>query len=293
MTGPRRATTLDEMKAISARFATDTGWARGLAYRPDPTDVFISPYAKCGTTWVQQIVHGLRSGGDMSFNEITAAVPWIEMAHDMGIDIPGDQPRPRAFKSHLSWHDIPKGGRYIVVMRDPLDAMRSLYRFFEGWYFEPGSIPFDTFAEYYLDRDTSDDYWTHAMSWWDVRNRDEVLILAYERMRGDLAGTVTRVARFIGVTDPAAITIATRQATFDFMKAHQRQFDDHLIRESRDAACGLPPDGKASKVHTGTVSGEAHLLSEAMRGRFAARWKATMGARFGLRDYTALLDTLG
>lgn len=31
----------------------------GLAYQPQPSDLFISPFAKCGTTWVQQIVHGL------------------------------------------------------------------------------------------------------------------------------------------------------------------------------------------------------------------------------------------
>ncbi len=39
---------------------------------------------KCGTTWVQQIVHQLRSRGSMDFEEISIPVPWIEMAHDLG-----------------------------------------------------------------------------------------------------------------------------------------------------------------------------------------------------------------
>ena len=45
-------------------FATAEGLKRGLAYRPEPTDVFISPYSTCGTTWMQQIVHGRRTGID-------------------------------------------------------------------------------------------------------------------------------------------------------------------------------------------------------------------------------------
>lgn len=287
-----RATNLDELREISERFATPEGVAAGLAYRPEPSDVFIAPFAKCGTTWMQQIVHGLRSGGDMSFGEITQVVPWIELAHDLGLAIPGDQPSPRAFKSHLSWHDIPKGGRYIVVMRDPLDAARSLYRFLEDWFFEPGSISVTEFACHFLNREDQDNYWTHAASWWGQRHRDEVLILAYEHMGRDLPGTVARVADFIGIDDPARIEIATRQASFDFMKAHSAKFDDHLVRESRDAACGLPPGGAATKVHSGEVGGEAELIGPAVRAAFDLRWSETMEAEHGLKDYAALLDAL-
>ena len=32
-----------------------------------------------------------------------------------------------------------KGGRYIVSVRDPKDVMVSMYRFSEGWWFEPGT----------------------------------------------------------------------------------------------------------------------------------------------------------
>ena len=46
---------------------------------------------------------------------------------------------PRAFKSHLPWMAVPKGARYIVSLRDPRDALVSMYRFMEGWFFEPGT----------------------------------------------------------------------------------------------------------------------------------------------------------
>src|SRR6476661_2087197 len=132
MTEPKRATSISELEAIFKNFRTPKGEAFGLAYLPDPTDVFVVTPAKCGTTWMQQIVHGLRTRGSMDFDEITRVVPWIEMAKDMDIDIYGPQiTKPRAFKTHKDMDTVPKGGKYICVLRDPKDAMLSLYRFFE------------------------------------------------------------------------------------------------------------------------------------------------------------------
>ena len=50
------------------------------SYRPRPSDIVISPYGKCGTTWLQQTFHTLRTGGDMDFDDISRVVPWIETA---------------------------------------------------------------------------------------------------------------------------------------------------------------------------------------------------------------------
>eukprot|EP00954_Amorphochlora_amoebiformis_P022429 1353270-Amorphochlora_amoeboformis.AAC.2 len=53
--------------------------------------VSIFHFRKCGTTWTQQIVHQLRSGGHMAFEEISQVVPWDILATDVGIDINGEQ----------------------------------------------------------------------------------------------------------------------------------------------------------------------------------------------------------
>ena len=287
MTG-KRPRGMAEFQALSG-FMTDEAQARGLAYRPAPTDVFISPNAKCGTTWMQQIVHGLRSGGSMAFDEITAVVPWLELAQDMGADVNAPQvAAPRAFKSHLGWDDIPKGGRYIVVLRDPADAMVSLLRFLEGWWFETGSVSVEEFADYYMPG-SDDGIWGHLASCWRQRGHEDVLLLGYEHMKRDLPGTVDQVAAFMGGYDAQTRAIATRQAEFGFMKAHETQFDDHPVRQTRDVATGLPPGGVASKVDKSRARVE---VPTDMRAAMDARWRETVGQQFGLTSYGDLLKAL-
>jgi hypothetical protein len=67
-TEKRRATDFDDFRARLGSMITDEGVARGLAFQLRPSDVVISPFGKCGTTWLQQIVHGLRTRGDMDFD---------------------------------------------------------------------------------------------------------------------------------------------------------------------------------------------------------------------------------
>ena len=110
----RLATSIDEMNEKFKHFQTEESRERAQSFIPDPTDIFISPHAKSGTTWTQQIVHSLRTRGDMDFSEIMEVVPWISMSFDLGVDNHAPQKAlPRAFKSHARWDDIPKGARYI------------------------------------------------------------------------------------------------------------------------------------------------------------------------------------
>jgi len=291
MTASRRPTTLEEMRDCQSHFMSAQGIERALAFRPRPTDVLISPFAKCGTTWVQQIVHGLRTRGCMDFDEITAVVPWLELAYDMGID--PEAPRkaqPRAFKSHLSWDRIPKGGRYICVVRDPRDALVSMYRFFEGWYFEPGSISIDAFAAgEYLARTAPRSYWHHLASWWPQRVRPDVLLLCFEDMKADLQRSVGQIAQFMDIAlDRELEDIVMNQSSIAFMREHGTQFDDHLVREARDGACGLPDGARTSKVRAGRVGDHSRELSAATLRGLDYIWHRDIEARFGFACYAQL-----
>ena len=265
----QRATTFEEFRVLLNQLATPEGIARGLSLELRATDIVISPFAKCGTTWLQQIVHGLRTRGDMDFDDISRVVPWIELGTDVGLDLTAKQvAEPRAFKSHLGWGQVPKGGRYVVSLRDPGDAAVSMYRFMEGWFLEPGAVSIDEFIRrQYIESDAGSNYWAHLLSWWPRRDDHEVLLLAYEEMKADLPATVRRVAEFIGIPlDEELLEIVVRQPSLEFMTEHKSKFDDLLDRERSERVIGLPPGSDSAKVREGAVGSRRVELSPKVQG---------------------------
>ena len=87
----RRNTSLERMKETISLMLTKEGINHGFSFKPRSDDVFIVTYPKCGTTWMQQILHQLRSGGDMSFEEISDVIPFVESAYDIGINMEDEQ----------------------------------------------------------------------------------------------------------------------------------------------------------------------------------------------------------
>jgi len=288
----RRATSVAELGEMMARFISVESYTAGLAFTPRPTDVVIAPYAKCGTTWLQQMAHSLRTGGDLDFDDISRVVPWIETAGDLGLDLDAPQRgEPRLYKSHLAWDDVPKGACYVVAARDPRDAVVSVYRFFEGWFFEPGSIAIEELGRVrFLE---SRGYYTHLASWLRHRDAPGVLLMAYEQMMSDAEGTVRRVAELMGI-DPSdeLVAIACDESSFASMREHADRYDDRMMRGLSERACGLPPGSDSSKVRTGTVGGHRTELSDAFLAELDAVWQETIGAEFGLANYEALLSDL-
>ena len=291
--GGTRAAAYDEYTArMSLVFGEDGGQQ---TFTPRPTDIIISPFSKCGTTWLQQIVHGLRTGDDMDFDDISRVVPWIEAVGVLGIDLDAEQrAEPRAFKSHLSWHDVPKGGRYVVSVRDPKDALVSLYHFMVGWIIEPGSISIDEFARWRsFDRDNGTDYWRHLSSWLEQRANTDVLLVAFENMKVNLPAVVARIAGFIGIQkDPALLEVATHQASFAFMSRNKQPFIDHLVRTRSELVAGIPPGGDSAKVRKGKVGASRHELSPDVAATFDRIWDETIRVEFGYATYADLVMDL-
>lgn len=66
-----RATTWDGfLERIAIMFQTEAEAYR--RFEPQPSDVIISPFAKCGTTWLQQIAHSLRTKRSLPNSDTTA-----------------------------------------------------------------------------------------------------------------------------------------------------------------------------------------------------------------------------
>ena len=271
-----------------------------LNFQPQPTDLFISPFPKCGITWLQQIVHSLRTEGDPDFSDISQDMPWLETAHMLGVDPHKPQRGSfRAFKSHLDWHSIPKGGRYIVSFRDPKAALVSFYHFFEGRWWEAGTISLEEFVRselaglLYLTNRGPGSYWSHLASWWEQRHNQNVRLLCYETMTGDLPGLMQDIASFIGLElDERALELVVRQTSLNFMLAHKMKFDELLMREYFEEIGFLQAAGAAAKLRNSHLEGHPAELPPAVSAELDAIWRDEIEARFGLSSYQALREAL-
>lgn len=287
-----RASSLSELEERLAAMFTKEEIGKGLAFQLRSTDVVITPYGKCGTTWLQQIVHTLRTRGDMDFDDISRVVPWIETSPALGIDLEAEQrANPRAFKSHLPYEAMPKGGKYINSTRHPGDALYAMYKFMEGWIVEPGAINLDDYARQRFMK--SREYWQHLKSWWAQRHQPNVLFLAYEQMLADTEGTITRIAEFIGVPlDDDLMKLTLEHTSLSYMLEHKDRFDDLLMRKHSEIRCSLPEGGDASKVREGKSGGYKSVLSPEIIAELDEVWLEEIAEPLGFNDYEAMIATL-
>ena len=278
-------------QAMNRMFAAEDIAYSIQSYRPRPTDIVFAPYSKCGTTWLQQMFHTLRTGGDMDFDDISRVVPWIETARILGLDLEAPQrAQPRGFKSHLPYDRMPKGARYVVSLRDPGDALTSMYRFMEGWLLEPGAVPIAEFCWNWLKRDAEGGgYCRHLVSWWEKRDNPDVLLLSYADMIADPAAHVKRLARFCGIAlDDHLLALTLERTSLAFMLQHKDRFDDRMMRQLSERLCNLPPGSDSAKVRQGGVGGHRQALPEEIIAAIDAVWKRIVTPRTGHADFASL-----
>jgi len=287
-----RAETLEEFGQLMARLGAPTKGAEALLpYQPRPTDVVISPYGKCGTTWLQQTFHTLRTVGDMDFDDISRVVPWIETAPSLALDINAEQKaNPRGFKSHLSYDALPKGARYVVAFRNPKDAFVSMFRFMEGWFIEPGTVPMEHFYQGWITPGPQgSSYWDHLLSWWRQRDNPDVLLLTYEHMIETPEAHVRMLADFCGIAfDDQLLALALERSSLAYMLEHKDKFSDPMLLELSEERCGFPPGSDSAKVRKGGVGGHKKELSPEISALIDAAWAEQVEPETGFADYTAL-----
>ena len=284
MTDLRRPKSIEELLERMPRFRSAAATAAVQHFSSRPSDVFICTYPKSGTTWMQQIVHQIRSGGSMDFDEISVVVPWIESAVDLAIDPAAEQAwEPRVFKSHLSCTKIPPGGRYITVFRDPLTVLPSFHRFFEGWFFESGSISVTDFGRgLYMGGSASGRHWQHLIDWWPRIGDADVLALSYEDMLRAADAVPALVAEFLTIELNAE---TLQQVVYNCgrksMTEHAEKFAEGILRVHRDHILGLPPGGSAAKVNAQSSGG----LPPELVHELDAIWASTVGIALGFTSY--------
>jgi aryl sulfotransferase len=212
-----------------------------FAFRDD--DVVVATYAKSGTTWTQQIVGQLLFQGDGSI-PIHDISPWWDMRI-----VPPEaraafeaQTHRRVVKTHLPSDALVMSPRakYLYIARDGRDVVWSLYNHhanFKDLAYDllngtPGLVgpplgrPDPDICAYFRQWLAQDghpfwSFWENTASWWSLRERTNVKLIHFNRLKADLEGEMRAIADFLEVDPPAsAWPQIVEHCTFDYMKAN-------------------------------------------------------------------------
>ena len=291
----------DGLKVFLQRYShlwTDESQLKGQDFQPRSTDVFVAGSPKSGTTWLQQIVHQLSTGGDMDFEDIIDVVPLVDFAYDLQQDLEVEQKGfPRCFKTHYWYPRCPKGAKYIWCVREPCVCAYSYFKMFEGWFFHPGEVSVEDFLrERWLSigepRKLADRafYFHHLASWWPHRNDPNVFLVFYEDLKECYESSVRSIAEFMGITDEGCIQVALERGTFEFMKQHSDKFGLKTVQNRRNVLCGLSETAGMSKslVRTGSTIEGLEMLSAEVRSEIQETWEAVVTPVTGCATYFEL-----
>ncbi|MEO0699340.1 MAG: sulfotransferase domain-containing protein [Pseudomonadota bacterium] len=257
-----------------------------------PRDVFITSWAKSGTTMTQQMFHQIRTaheGGDMDFDDISRVVPWDDTAFMVDFDMTQPQrAEPRGFKSHREYERLPAGQRYIITLRDPHETYVSMYRFFNGWQLKRDSVPMEEFWPLWMGGGPGGcDYASHLLSWHARRHEADTLLMNYKWVVKNRAEAIARMAAFIEVelaSEGAALVMERTER--EFMVEHEHRFDDAMVCAVLEEKCGIAADADSTKVQAkGSAAG---ALPAVIADQIDALWAERIAPETGHADYASL-----
>jgi len=210
------------------------GFLSGQRYQAEATDIVVSTYPKCGTTWTQYIVYLLQHGGQplAATQRLDEVFPHLE---EVGETVVRALPPPRLIKTHLPlkrtpWYDE---ARYLYVARNPFDCAVSFYHHTRGFprHYDFADGTWDAFFECFVRGEVDfGDYFDHLLSWWPKRTAPNVLFLTYEHMLADPAAAVRTIAGFLGgaaaraIGEPGVLERVLEHSSFGQMRVHQRRW---------------------------------------------------------------------
>jgi aryl sulfotransferase len=179
-----------------------------FAFRDD--DIVIATYAKCGTTWTQQIVGQLLFGGaaDVPVNGLS---PWLDLRVPPAAEklaLLDAQTHRRFVKTHANAefyaviNDTP--GRVGPALEPPPNDVR---RYFLDW-LERDGHPFWPF-------------WENVRSWWAIRDLPNLMLVHFADLKADPEREIRRIAEFLAVPIyPERWPVILEHCSFEWMKAH-------------------------------------------------------------------------
>lgn len=124
----------------------------------------------------------------------------------------------------------------------------------------------------------------HIKSYWDVRDRPDVLLVKFEDMKENIGGVTARVAKFMNVSLDVNETARIKElVSFDFMKKNAKRIGG---AEWSLRITGLPVDPDFKLVNDG--KGAAGTFTPNMRVKMDQYWFDKAQPLFGAPTYTDL-----
>uniref|UniRef100_A0A1A8H5Y9 Sulfotransferase n=2 Tax=Nothobranchius korthausae TaxID=1143690 RepID=A0A1A8H5Y9_9TELE len=245
-------------------------------FRPD--DVLIATYPKSGTTWMQEVVPLILSGGDPASVETLHnwdRVPWLEEKQALGLNL-DERPSPRMLTTHFHYDMMPASffevkPKVIYVMRNPKDVFTSSFHYFNSTSFLVKPGPQSEFLHKFLDGKVIFGSWfDHVKGWLNAEDKQHIFYISYEEMTKDLKDSVTRIAGFLEKPlDAEVIESITNRCLFKNMKKNKMSNYSAVPSEFMDQT-------KSEFLRKGVAGDWKKQLTVAEAERFDAVYKEKM-----------------
>ncbi|KAF2368086.1 Sulfotransferase domain [Trinorchestia longiramus] len=211
---------------------------RYLNFQFRSSDVLVSTYPKCGTTWVQEIIWTMLHNPDLdnpdaSINE-NIRIPFIEFdalfdtfrkvngqnetvleafrkynptaSADDGVflGLANCIPDRRVLKSHLPFSLLPANlldtCKVVYVTRNPKDALASYLHHHRLIKVHDYQGSDDQFVDYYCRGQLSfGSYADHLVEAWTRKDHKNLLIISFEDLKRDTMAELQKINKFIGI----------------------------------------------------------------------------------------------
>lgn len=292
-------------------FSTVEGLAVAQQYRAHPGDIIISTFPKTGTSWMQQICHQLRTGGDTDFDEITEVVPWLEVCPSLMIDIDAipHKATPRCFKSHQLLgalaHLEEDGARFICTMRDPEKTIISHFKFMHSHghqstashninEFIQSSFTLGSDVEGDLSPQFGGTLWDQYAEYWRCKDHPNVTVLVFEHLVEDLQPHLEGLNTFMGLVPLEANrrAIVLEYSHRKWMESHSEMFDDHCLGARINTLKGVQFDAVSKVGHDIKDSKVVVNLNEKSKAIMAQMWQEKMEPVTGYSCYLDMINSL-
>ncbi|XP_008313218.1 sulfotransferase family cytosolic 2B member 1-like [Cynoglossus semilaevis] len=243
-----------------------------------PEDVVIVSYPKSGTTWMQEIVPLILSGGDPASVESLYnwdRVPWLEEQRASQLNLE-ERPSPRMLTSHFQYKMMPPSfyqvkPKVIYVIRNPKDVFTSAFHYYETTSFMVNPGPRSKFLQKFLDGNVAFSSWfDHVKGWLNVKGKEQILYVTYEELTQDLKDAVSRIAQFLGKPlDTKVIDNIADKCLFQNMKQNKMSNYSAVPQAIMDQT-------KSGFFRKGTVGDWKNLLTVAEAEYFDKVYKDQM-----------------